>query len=173
MASPVITLFSGAMQAMGTIAEGNANLASAKAEQKNLSRMATGELAAATHAMAAQSRATQLLQSRGQAVAAASGGGALDETVLELTGNIARDASVERGGMLAVGQTRANDLLYKGKIGVTQAEFNKRMGYVTAGGQILSAAADAASMTSTAYGKYGMGGPNGGATAADAKPWWG
>jgi len=188
MSSPVTTLLMGAIQAGGTIAQGNHQYDIAKAEQKQLGRMASEELAVATRGAAAAAKDAERLMSRGQAVAASSGGMATDNTVLELMGGIAQDANVQQRGVLRTGQVKADDLLYKGKVGVTSAKFNRTMSRWSAGGTMLKAASDAAAQVagmgggggapvansgfSGAFAKYGAGIPTYEVSPSQQKPWY-
>ena len=148
--SAATSLASGAIAAAGTIAQGNAQLEAAKAEQKQLARMASEEQAVATRQAGEKAREAKLLQGRGQAVAAASGGGATDPTVLELMGNIARDANVQTRDVLRTGQVKADDLMYRGRVGVNAAKVNRGLARLTATGQVVSGVGDA-------FSKYGQG----------------
>jgi hypothetical protein len=161
MASAAASLAAGGVGAAGTIAQGNAQYAAAKNERAQLNRMASEELAVSTRGAEAKAKEARGLQSRVQAVAASSGGRATDETVLEIEGNIARDANVQQRDILRSGQVKADDLTYRGNVGVTSARHQKGLSRWTAGGQIMSAAGDA-------FSKYGQG-----LEASSSKPWWG
>lgn len=175
-------LASAGLGAAGTIAQGNAQYAAAKAEQKNLNQMAAEEVAVSSRNAAAKEREAKLLQSRGQAVAAASGGGATDPTVLDIVGGIARDANVQERDLLRTGQVKANDLVYKGKVGVSTARENRSISRILAGAQVaegVSKAASAgasaydswrASNAPTAYDKYGLGLPT--SNALTGRGWY-
>jgi len=154
----------GGLAAAGTIAQGNANYAAAKAEQKNLNKMAAEEMAVSTRNADAKAREARLIQSRGQAVAAASGAGALDPTVLDIMGNVARDANVQERDLLREGQVKANDLTYRGKVGVANARTAKGIGTILAAGQVASGVSDA-------FSKYGSGLPSSPPTSSGA-PWY-
>ena len=140
----------GGVGAAGTIAQGNAQYAAAKSEREQLNRMASEELAVATRGMSEKARETRLLQSRGQAVAASSGGKATDSTVLEIMGNIAKESNVQQRDILRTGQVKADDLMYRGSTGVRVAKANRGISRLMAGAQIASAASDA-------FAKYGQG----------------
>ena len=153
LASAGASLASGAIGAAGTIAQGNAAYDAAKNEQKQLSRMATEEMAVATRGASEKAREASLLQSRGQAVAASSGGMATDNTVLELMGNIAKDANVQQRDILRTGKVKSDDLMYRGAVGRQAAKTNRNLSRWAAGGQMLAAAGEAAG----AFAKYGSG----------------
>lgn len=157
-------LAAGGIGAAGTIAQGNAQYSAARAEQKQLSRLATEELAVSTRSAAEKSKESKLLQSRGQTVAASSGGMATDNTVLEIMGGIARDSNVQVRDVLRTGQVKADDLLYRGKVGAKNAETQRGLSRLAAGGQMVSAMSDA-------FSKYGQGMPSSPPTSSGA-PWY-
>lgn len=158
MSSPVTTLMMGAIEAGGTLAQGNYGLEVAKAERRQLNRMASEELAVATRGAEAAARNARLLQSRGQAVAADSGAGATDDTVLNIIGDIAKEANVQQRGILRTGQVKADDLMYKGRVGVAGAKFQRGLSRWAAGGTMLASAAKAAEQVASAA----AGAPSGG-----------
>lgn len=172
----------GAIEAGGTIAQGNYGVEVAKAEREQLSRMASQELAVATRGMEAKAREANLLQSRVQTVAAASGGGATDSSVLDVVGGIAREANVQQRDVLREGKVKADDLLYRGKVGVKMAKFNRTQSRWAAGGTMLQAAAKAAEQAagmggggsgfSSAFAKYGLGTPQGSVPPSQQQPWY-
>jgi len=167
LASAAASLAAGGIGAAGTIAQGNAQYAAAKNERAQLNRMASEELAVATRGAAEKDREVKQLQSRGQAVAASSGGMATDNTVLELFGNLAREGNVQKRDILRSGQVKADDIMYRGNVGVAAAKHQKGLSKWAAGGQMLSAAGDA-------FAKYGSGMPAG-APKPDAPlvdPWY-
>jgi hypothetical protein len=156
-------LASGGIAAAGTIAQGNAAYEAAKAEQKQLARLASEEMAVATRDAGSKAKEARLLQSRGQTVAASSGGMATDNTVLELMGDIAKDANVQTRDVLRTGQVKSDDLMYRGRVGVKNAKFNRGLARWTAAGQMISATGDA-------FSKYGQGLQQ---SSAPSKSWWG
>ena len=175
MSSPLTTLAMGAIEAAGTIAQGNYQLEVAKAERKQLNRMASEELAVATRGAEAAAKEGRLLTSRGQAVAASSGGMATDDTVLNIVSDIAKESNVRQRGILRTGQVKADDLMYRGRVGVKGAKFQRGLSRWAAGGTMLQAAAKAAEQVaagaagmpsssgsfSSAFTKYGSGAPGG------------
>lgn len=182
MSSPVTTLMMGAIEAGGTLAQGNYGVKVAKAEQKQLGRMAGEELAVATRGMEAAARNARLLQSRGQAVAADSGAGATDDTVLNIIGDLAKEANVQQRGILRDGRVKADDLLYRGRVGVKGAKFQRGLSRWAAGGTMLQAAAKAAEQAagmggggsgfSDAFLKYGAGYQPQDVAPSQQQPWY-
>jgi hypothetical protein len=182
MSSPVTTLMMGAIDAGGTLAQGQYGVDAAKAERRQLQRMASEELAVATRGAAAKVDEAGLIQSRVQAVTAGSGGGATDDGVLEISGNIARDANVQTRDILRTGRVRSDDLMYRGNVGVNAAKLQRKMSRWAAGGTMLSAAAKAAEQVagmggggsgfSGAFAKYGLGMPQASVSPSQQKPWY-
>lgn len=136
------------VSAAGSIAGANAQVAAAKAEQQQLNQIAAEKVAIATRRIADKDREKKLLMSRGQAVAAASGGGATDSTVLELMGGIEKTAFVQEGEMLAQAQTAANLDRYQGRVGVSVAKANRTATTIGAVGSAIAGGTEA-------YAKYG------------------
>lgn len=144
------SLAAGGIGAAGTIAQGNAALAAAKNEQKQLARIASEELAAATRQAEAKGKEVKGVQSRIQAVSASSGGMATDDTVLNILGDVAREGDVQTRDILRTGQVKADDLTYRGRVGVNAARQNRSLSKLMAGGQMIGAVGDA-------FTKYGQG----------------
>jgi hypothetical protein len=182
MSSPLSTLAMGVIEAGGTIAQGNAQYEAAKLERKQLGRMASEELAVATRNAEGVAKEGRLMTSRGQAVAASSGGMATDDTVLELISGIAQEGNVRQRGALREGQVKADDLLYRGRVGVKSAKFQKGLSRWAAGGTMLQAASDAAAQAagmggggsgfSSAFLKYGAGMQPASVSPSQQQPWY-
>jgi hypothetical protein len=172
----------GAIEAGGTIAQGNYQYEVAKAERKQLSRMATEEMAVATRGADAAAKDARLLTSRGQAVAASSGGMATDDTVLNLIGDIAKESNVQQRGILRTGKVKSDDLLYKGRVGVAGAKHQKGLSRWAAAGTMMQAAAKAAEQAagmggggsgfSSAFLKYGAGIQPASVSPSQQEPWY-
>jgi hypothetical protein len=105
--STVVGLIGSVVSAAGTIAAGAAQKQAKDYEASQLEMQALEERAAAQREAQQSRRERDLLLSRQQAVAATSNLGALDETVLELSGDVARDAAVNEGMILYGGEERA------------------------------------------------------------------
>ena len=186
MSSPVTTLMMGAMEVGGTLAQGNAQYEAAKAERKQLGRMASEELAVSTRGMEAKAKEGRLLASRVQAVSATSGGMATDDSVLDIIGNIAKEGNVQQRDIFRQGKVKADDLMYRGKVGVATAKFNRTQSRWAAAGIAMNSVAKAAEQmagvggggsgfNTAAFGKYGGGAPSGdyGAPSSGAgNPWY-
>lgn len=167
--SAVSAVAGGGLAAAGTIAAGNAAADAARQEQKQLNQMAAEERAVASRQKAAVDLRTRQLLSRGQAVAAASGAGATDPTVMEIMGGIVEEGEVGKAEAMRQGLEAGKGLEYKGRVGVAGAKTNKRLGYLTAGGQVLSGVGDA-------FSKYGAGldlkKPTGSGMPSADYNWW-
>jgi hypothetical protein len=166
LASAAASVAAGGIGAAGTIAQGNAQYAAAKNERAQLNRMASEELAVATRGTEAKAKEQRGLISRVQAVAADSGGGATDDSVLNIIGNIAKEGNVQQRDILRSGQVKADDLMYRGRVGVNAARQNKGLSKWMAGGQMIGAAGDA-------FAKYGSGIPTKASTpTSSGAPWY-
>lgn len=165
LASAAASVAAGGIGAAGTIAQGNAAYEAAKNERVQMNRMASEELAVATRGAEAKSKEREGLMSRVQAVAASSGGKATDDSVLNILGEIAKDSNVQQRNILRTGQVKADDLMYRGKVGVNAARQNRSLSRWAAGGQMLSAAGDA-------FAKYGSGGPSSSTPTSSGAPWY-
>lgn len=165
--SAASSLVAGGIGAAGTIAQGNAEYAAAKSEQIQLNRMASEELAAASREAEAKGREAKGLTSRVQAVAASSGGMATDNSILENIGNIAKTANVQTRDILRSGQVKADDLMYRGRVGTASAKYNRGLARWTATGQMIGAVGDA-------FGKYGQGASIGTSVSPsqETAPWY-
>lgn len=139
----VIAGVSGALSAAGTIAQGRANVAAAKTEQMMLNQQAGEAQAIAGRDASAKKRETDTLLSNLQATAASSGGMGTDGTVLDLAGEIARTGNVQGRELLRQGEETANQTRYRGRLGVANAKQNQKLGYLTAGSQLLSGVSNA------------------------------
>lgn len=164
LASAAASVAAGGIGAAGTIAQGNAVYEAAKNERVQMNRMASEELAVATRGAEAKAKERRGLMSRVQAVAAASGGKATDDSVLNILGEIAKDSNVQQRNILRTGQVKADDLMYRGTVGVASARQNRSLSRWAAGGQMLSAVGDA-------FAKYGSGAPSS-APASSGAPWY-
>lgn len=149
----ILSVASGVVGAMGTIAQAKANVAAAQAEQVQLGQMAAERRAVASRDAQAKSKEKDTLLSRGQAVAADSGGGATDPTVMELAGDIAKQGSVQSRELFRQGAEEGRMLQYKGQLGVSTAKASQRMAYLGAAGQVLGG-------FTSAFQNYGQGLPS-------------
>lgn len=159
-----MSIASGVVGAMGTIAAGKAQVAAARAERAQLAQIAAEKQAVATRESQDKGRETKMLLSRGQAVAAASGGGATDPTVMELAGGIAQYGNVQSRELTRQGQEEARMLNYKGLVGVKMAKAQQKVAMLGAIGQVVGG-------FTSAFQNYGSGLPS--APAANSPTWYG
>lgn len=164
------------------IVAGTRNRAAAEFKAKQLRDSSGQVFAGAQRTAMNEERKSTLLQSRALALAAASGGGASDPGVVKLISSIAGEGSYRKATALYEGEDRARLLRmqaaasdYEGQVaeeaGQLQAQAYRTQGdaylskadaYRTQGtGSLLKGAG---SVASTLFGKYGGGGPAGGAT---------
>lgn len=142
------------IQAGGTIMGGMAANDAAKAEAKQLEQAAGQERAKAQRVAENERRRGEFAQSRGQALAAASGGDALDPTVLDVQGGIFHESEYNALMGLQTGEERARGLEYEAKNRRHQGKQAKMMSYIDAASTALGAGGSLMQ-------KYGQGGPPG------------
>ncbi len=163
-----LTAAGSAVSAAGTIAGGRAAQQSALAQQQALEFRARQEEAAAQEARAAAGRAAQdkrresvLAQSKLQARAAASGGGADDPTIVNLAGDIA--GAGEYGALMEMykGESRARSLedqaagdRYSSGVALAEGNTKRKLANLSAIGTIIGGAN---SMLTTARGPKARG----------------
>jgi hypothetical protein len=145
---------------MGSVAQANAMKQQAKAESIQLGQMAAEERAVASRDAQSKNKEGRILLSRQQAVAAASGGGATDPTVLELAGDIGRETSVQRRELMRQGKEKGRNLEYKAKMGLWSANANSKMTILGGIGNMIGGIGQGLGGLAGAYGKYGGGGPS-------------
>lgn len=144
--------FGTGMQAAGQLQSGkaaaNTGLAQQKAsefEAQQLEQNAGQAQAASQRSAIEELRKSMLLQSRAIAVAAASGGGALDPTVMALVGNLSKEGQLAAETQIYGGDERARAMRNQAKAsryeGAQRAEAGRvaeRASKVSAGSTILS-----------------------------------
>lgn len=141
-----------------TNAEAQANAAAFTAAQ--LEQQAGQTMASGQRASMEQLRQAKLMQSRALALAAASGAGAADPTVVNLMGKIGAEGAYRAGIAMYQGEEQARQLRLK----AAAARYEGEAGLI--GGEARSDAYSTASTASllsgagTIYARYGMGGPN-------------
>ncbi len=105
--SMIAGLIGTGISAAGTIAAGNAEQTAAEFEAKQIEAAGKEELAASQREAAKVRKERDFILSRQQAVSGASGLGALDETVLDLAGDVTQEAAVNEKMALYGGKERA------------------------------------------------------------------
>jgi hypothetical protein len=171
----IMGIASSAVGMMGSIAQAKAMNEQAKAESMQMGMMAAEEKAVASRDAQAKDKEGRLLLSRGQAVAAASGGGATDPTVLELAGDIGRETSVQKRELMRQGQEKARNLEYKATVGRWAAKQQGKMTILGGIGNMIGGIGEGLGGLASAFDKYGGGGPGTpytGQRATTIPPWY-
>lgn len=149
-----IGMIGSVVSAFGTIAAGAAAKRSADYQAAQLEIKAKEEKAAAQREAGEVARQKRLVQSRQQAVLAASGGGALDETALDLAGDVEREGTYRELAVRYGGDERAKGLR-------AQATAARMSGQAAMTGAIFDAAGGVMKGASTFFDSFGGGKPTG------------
>lgn len=142
-----------AMQAAGTLAAGNAAEAEGAFQAQQLDIKAKEEVAASQREAMQKRKETDLVLSRQQALAASSGLGALDPTILDLAGDVAEEGAYHESLIRYGGQERAAGLKLQGQAARFSGKNAQRGSRWAAAGTLASG------VGSSMFGKYGAGGP--------------
>jgi hypothetical protein len=142
------------MQAGGAIA-GGINARREGEYQASQYDVAAGQARAASQREAEEeARRSRLAQSRALAVAAASGGGASDPTVVDVISSLAGEGAYRAAVALYEGDEQARVLKARGEAARREGKSKQRAGYIRAASTLLSSG-------SSLFDKYGRGGPGG------------
>lgn len=147
MADPATWVYiSTALSAAGQIKQGQDadKIAGYKASQ--LKQRAGQERAVSQRKASAQRRQAGLAQSRVLALAAASGAGASDKTVVDIMGGIFEQGELSAGYSLYEGEERARGSSMAADTATSEGKQAKRAGYIGATSTIMSGAGSAYSM---------------------------
>lgn len=128
------------LSAAGAIQQGRYAEAAAEAEADALEQRADNERATASVAAANKAKEAQRLLSRQQAVAAASGGGATDPTVVDLMARTAGEGKMQEGQLVWEGQEKGRALDYQAVLQRAAGSQAELAGWIKAGSTILSSA---------------------------------
>lgn len=131
-----------ALGTVGAIQQSQTQSAAMEADARAQERAANEQRAAATREAAARAREARALLSRQQAVAAKSGGGATDPTVLKLMGDVAAEGAYQTAAANYEGEARAAGLLDQAAISRMQSRQARMAGYINAGSTLLSGLSD-------------------------------
>lgn len=142
------------LQTGGAIGAGNSQASNYNAMAAQLDSQAAAERASATRDASDEARNAQYLVSRGQAVAAASGAGATDPTVVNLLANISGEGEYRALTALYNGDQTARGYEAQAAAYRAAAKNSKSAGLIKGLGTILSAG-------STMFDRFGGGGPGG------------
>lgn len=140
--------------AAGTLLGGASEKGAARSQALQLEQQAGQDRASAQRAAFDQRRTARYMQSRLQALAAASGAGATDPTIVNLSNQI--DTQGEYGALTAMyeGESAARGEEFAAQVARKTGSAAQTASYLKAGSTLLSGA-------SSWYDKYGGGGPSG------------
>lgn len=158
-ASVGMTLIGGQQQKKAAQLEGQQRKAAANAEATVLESNATQAVAVAQRNMIDTQRVAKLTESRAQALAAASGGGATSPTALKVVADIAREGSYNSAKALYQGEESARLMrlqAYEKRVG---GEFSVTEGNLRGSAAEFSSFGTALGQGGGLYGKYGGKGP--------------
>ena len=137
------------MSAEGTLAAGDAEKNAAYNEASQMETQA-GQVRAESQRAAVEDRRTgRIVQSRVQALAAASGAGATDPTVLNIQGNLEKEGEYRALSDLYSGDSQAQSLEYGAKV-------RRKTGQRIQGAYQTAAAGTIASSAGSLWSKYGQ-----------------
>lgn len=136
MAALIPLIFSAA----GTLMQGQAAKDAADSEAAQLEQNAGQERAISQLDASTQRRSARYAQSRAQAVAAASGAGASDPTVVDVISNIEGEGEFQALSSLYTGEERARGMEFGGKVRRREGQAAKTASYLKAGSTLLSGA---------------------------------
>ena len=137
-AKGALLLASTVLEAGGKIITGASQSAALKAEAASAERKADEVLAASTRDAAQRRKEADLVLSRQQAVAAASGGMATDTTVLNLMADTAQEGQYQVATSLYEGKAQRAGLLDQAAIARMQAKQAMLSGFIGAGTTMLN-----------------------------------
>lgn len=127
-----------AVSAVGTIAAGHSQNEMAKSQAAAAERQASEERASSQREAIQRSKEARLVMSRQQAVAASSGGGAADSTVLNLMGDTASQGWFNQASAIYEGESRGRALEDQAAISRWQGKQAKMASFISAGSTVLS-----------------------------------
>ncbi len=168
-AAPIMAAASTLIGAFGALQQGQAQAAAGRAQQQSMQyqmqlrnaqaaameQSAGQERAAAQRAAIEQRRQGRFIDSRAQAISAASGGGALDPSIVNLMGDLGGEADFRAATALYQGEDRARNLeygavlqratgqgdLYAGEVARRSGEAAQSRSYLRAAGTVAGGAA--------------------------------
>lgn len=129
---------SAALSAAGSIVGGVSANNQAQAQAANAEMQAQEQKAIAQREAVRKGKEARLIQSRQRAVAASSGGGAKDPTIMDLMGDVESEASYQKQAALYEGETRARGLEAEASLARSRGRQSMFSGFIGAGSSILS-----------------------------------
>lgn len=151
MADPITMMMVGStvLTAAGQYSAGKTEEKRAKLEARQMEEQGKAEIASAQRAGFEQERQGERKASRMLALAAASGGGASDPTVINLMANLAGETQYRKAVEFYEGGERQRQLKYQADVRRYEGKEAKRAGKMAAFTTLLSGG-------SSLYSKYGM-----------------
>lgn len=140
----ILPIVAGGMGAAGTLLEGGSAAANAKFEEQQLKIKADQEVGLAGAEAARVGRETKLANSRNLALAAASGGGAADPTVLQIMGDVEAEGVRNSLTEMYKGFSRKADLLTQANATRVSGKRARTGSYIGAAGTLLGGLAGGA-----------------------------
>lgn len=140
--STIATIGGTVLSAASSIQQGNYQNAIAQAQAKAEQRRANEVQASAQRDAAQRAKEAKYVMSRQQAVAAASGGGAADSTVLNLMSQTAGQGAYNAASSIYEGQSAGDSLNYQASIDRMSGRMQRQAGYIGAGTTLLGGIAD-------------------------------
>lgn len=150
--APILAIAGTVVSAVGTIAAGNAQKASADFQAKQADARAAEERAAGQRDQMEVNNKTNLVLSRQRALAAGSGFDALSPDIVNLAGDTAARGAYQAGMARYGGNVRGQDYNLRAAGLRMSGQSYQTAGYIGAAGTILQGGADW-------FSKYGNGGP--------------
>ncbi len=140
--STIATIGGTVLGAVSSIQQGKYQDAVAQAQAKAEERKANEVQAASQRDAAARAKEAKYVMSRQQAVAAASGGGAGDSTILNLMAQTGAQGQYNANSSIYEGQVQGGDLKYQAGIDRMSGRMQRQAGYIGAGTTLLGGIAD-------------------------------
>jgi hypothetical protein len=145
MATPLL-IFGTLLQADAAIQEGAATDKLAKFKARQLEQKAGQERAVSQRKAGSVRRQARFAESRALALAAASGGGASDPTIVNIMAGIAGEGEIGAQSALYEGEERARGAELGAKASLYEGAQAKKAGYLKAGATVLSGIGSGLSM---------------------------
>lgn len=143
--SAILGLVGTAVSAAGTLAAGAAQKSAADFQAQQLEAQGKEERAAAQREAEQTKKERDFVLSRQQAVASASNLGALDETVLDLSGDVVQQAAVNEGMIRYGGEERAKGRRAQAAASRMEGKAAQTGSYFGAAGTLMGGIGDFAS----------------------------
>ncbi len=144
-----------AVSALSSLNEGAQKRKVKMAEADALGDAANREMAATTAEMAEEQRLKEQMESRAIAVAAASGAGVDDPTMVNLIGDLNAEGEYRIMSRLWVGSTEAEGMRYQAEVARKEGEAALQSGYLNAAKTVMSGYGSFGQMGAEAKSQFG------------------